>query len=358
MRTEATFSSRHRRAHRALAASVVALVVLVAGCGGDDDDAAPSTTTATAGDDTVTTAPAADAASTTTAAADAADFPRTVEHALGTAEVAAEPSRVVALDMSLVDAALTLELPLVGYTTYDDPNGSLPDYFGDAIDAHAADATWVGDLLSPNLEAIVELEPDLILTAAVRHETIYDELAAIAPTIATESAGGGWKDNIRLTAEATGREDLAAEKIGAYEERAAGIGAAINDAHDDPTISVVRFLDHIRLYQPVSFSGVVLADAGLARPESQQSTDEFIRQISEEEIGLADADVLFYTVRDDADVEQQVAELQARPLWSSLGAVQNDSAYPVPDETWMSATGMFGAHEILDDLADIFTVEG
>lgn len=265
MSSEESFPTDDRASRRpatTLVAAAIA-VALLTGCGGDDDT---STTPSPAGEETTNTG--APTSTTTTATATAAAFPRSVDHALGTAEVPAEPTRVVALDMSLVDAALTLELPLVGYTTFDDPNGPLPDYFGDAIDRHAADAVWVGDLMAPNLEAIAELGSDLILTAAVRHEAIYDELSAIAPTIATESAGGGWKDNIRLAADATGREDRAEEAIGAYEERAATIGTAINGAYGDPTISVVRFLDHIRLYQPVSFSGVVLADAGLARPES------------------------------------------------------------------------------------------
>ncbi|MFV0306987.1 MAG: hypothetical protein ACK5OX_04515, partial [Desertimonas sp.] len=109
-----------------------------------------------------TTEPATD---TTATAATAVSFPVTVEHALGETVVPAAPRRVVALDRSLIDSALALGLPLVGYTTYQDPDGTLPAYFGEAITEHAADAVWVGDLLSPNLEAIALLEPDLILTA-------------------------------------------------------------------------------------------------------------------------------------------------------------------------------------------------
>ncbi|MFV0307443.1 MAG: fasciclin domain-containing protein, partial [Desertimonas sp.] len=229
-----------------------------------------------------------------------------------------------------------------------------PAYFGEAITEHAADAVWVGDLLSPNLEAIALLEPDLILTAAARHEEVYDELSAIAPTIATESAGAGWKDNLRLTAAASGATERADELIAEYESRAATTGATINEVADSPTISVVRFLDVIRLYQPASFSGTVLADAGLARPDSQQDPEEFMQVISEEELGRADADVLIYTVFDDAAVAEQVDEMQERPLWGTLGAVQRGDVHAVSDDHWMSGVGIFGAHLILDDLESIF----
>ena len=349
-----------RRRRFVFAVSALALAVTACGPGTADDTAAEISTVETS--DTaapVTGDASADATTdaTTNDTIDTSAFPITVTHALGTTEIPAAPQRVVALDRSVIDAALALGLDVVGYTTFSDPDGALPEYFGDAIDEHAADAEWVGDLISPNLEAIAALEPDLILTAAVRHEGIYDELAAIAPTVATESAGGGWKDGFALVAEATGRAELAEDLLADYVARAAAVGADINAAADEPTISVVRFADAIRLYQPVSFSGTVLDDAGLARPESQQDQEEFIRVISEEELALADADVLLYTVPRNDAVEENATAIQSRPLWSTLTAVQSANAHAVADDSWMSGVGLYGAHLILDDLASIFDVD-
>lgn len=354
-----------------IATLAVASCLVIASCGSDDAETeptpatqAPATTDAPAEEaepePVATDAPVEEPAPDTTAAPETtvpAVFPRTVEHALGTTDVAAEPMRVVSLDRSLTDPVLALGLDLVGYTTYQDPDGELPAYFGDALVDHAADAEWVGDLLSPNLEAILAVQPDLIVSSKVRHEAIYAELSQIAPTVMSESGGGGWKDNVRLVGEATGREATAEAVLSEYEARAAEIGAAINDVADSPTISVVRFLGEIRLYQPVSFSGTVLEDAGLARPESQQDREDFILQISEEELQLADADHLFFTVYDNEDAEAAFAELEARPLWQTLAAVQNGNAHPVVDDRWMSGVGVFGAHAILDDLAATFGVE-
>ncbi|MCB0967927.1 MAG: iron-siderophore ABC transporter substrate-binding protein [Ilumatobacter sp.] len=331
---------------------VVCAIALV-GCGSNGASAPTTTAPVTAPALVPTESDVTVAGSSGDAAA--GDEPAVVEHALGAVDVVADPARVVALDRSLIDAALALELPLAGYTTYNEPNGGLPDYFGDAL-AYAAGATWVGDLLDPNIEAIAALDPDLILMTAVRHEDLYDEFSAIAPTVATESAGGGWKDNIRLIAAATGRTQLGDQVLADYEQRAAEVGAAVNAVADEPTISVVRFADAIRLYQPVSFSGVVLEDAGLARPESQQDRDDFIAIISEEELGLADADVLIYTIAAHDAVEKMAGEVQERPLWQSLSAVQTGNAHPVLDDSWMSGVGVFGAHLILDDLETIFGV--
>ncbi len=167
------------------------------------------------------------------------------------------------------------------------------------------------------------------------------ELSAIAPTIMTESAGGGWKDSIRLAAEATGREALGDELVADFEDRAARIGADINAAADNPEISIVRVVDVIRLYNPVSFSGTVFEDAGLARPESQRNRDDFV----------------FYTVFGDPAVEAAVEDIQAGPLWSRLGAVERGDVHRVDDDAWMSGVGLFGAQIILDDLAAVFGVD-
>ncbi|MEM7276074.1 MAG: iron-siderophore ABC transporter substrate-binding protein, partial [Actinomycetota bacterium] len=264
---------------------------------------------------------------------------------------------VIALDLSLVDPALILGLEVVGYTTFNDPEGPLPDLYGAAVDEYASEAMWVGDLLAPNLELVAAAQPDLILTSAVRHQAIRDELTAIAPTVMTDSAGAGWKESLRLVAAAVGQTPDAEAAIADYEARAAALGTRINETHDDPTLSVVRFVDVIRLYQPNSFSGVVLTDVGLARPDSQQLTDDFISVISEEELAQADADFLVYAVFDDPAVTSTVDQLVDSPLWTDLDAVAAGRAFPVADDRWMSGVGLFGAEAILEDLAEIFELE-
>lgn len=345
---------------------LLALCLVAAACGSSSDDTAESsdTASATAGDAatgtesaTASEATTDDGEQSTDDAAEDGAFPRTVTDALGEVEIPEAPLRVIALDQSLLDAAFTLELEVIGYTTFADPDGPVPELYASVADDLASDAVWMGDLSTPNLELIAAAQPDLILSSAVRHASIRDQLLEIAPTVMSESAGGGWKDILTLAGEATGREEAAAAALADYEARAAAIGEAIRAERGDPTISVIRFVDVIRLYQPVSFSGVVLTDVGLARPDSQQDTENFIAIISPEELPTADADVIVYATFGDDEVEAVVAELTAGPLWTSLSAVAAGEAYPVSDEEWMSGVGLFGARAILDDLETIFGVD-
>lgn len=313
-------------------------LIALAGCGSAGNEEPTETTSAAA-----------------KPSAAAAGFPRTVTHAMGTTEIKTKPVRIVALDASYVDNTLLLGHQVVGFTSYRSIEDELPDYLGPAKDKLAGDAISVGTLEEPSLEKIYQLKPDLIVSAKVRHEKLYKELSAIAPTIMSESTGPTWKDNIRLLAKALGEEKKADAELATYEKRAKAIGDAINAKAGNPTISVVRFVDGpTRLYQKASFSGIVLQDAGLARPKSQDVND-FAAEISEERIADADADHIFVTTYVDESnaAEKTKAKFQRNPLWKLL----KGEIHEVKDSEWMTPVSVQGAQLILDDLAETFGVD-
>src|SRR3712207_1306547 len=172
-------------------AAMLALVVLI-GCG---TPAAPP--------------PAASTAPSTSSSLDSGQTPiateessgtRTVTHAMGTTDVPANPQRVVVLDTGELDSALALGVTPVGAVTAF-ADGEFPAYLSD----HVASIQKVGTIAEPNLEAIVALNPDLIISSKLRHEDIYPQLSQIAPTVFAERVGVVWKDNFKLHAEALGK---------------------------------------------------------------------------------------------------------------------------------------------------------
>ncbi|SEB89839.1 ABC transporter substrate-binding protein [Streptomyces sp. TLI_105] len=327
-----TLAQRRRFGRFAAALLTAALAFSVAACGGGK------------GDDR----PAADKP----AATSDAGFPRTVTHDKGKTEIKSKPRRVVALDNSLVEAVVALDAPLVGgIGSYRDQKG-FPPYLGDAV----KDTKDVGPLDSPNLEAIAALKPDLIVSATVRHEDLYDQLSKIAPTVFVETTGPIWKENITFLGTALGEEAKAKAKVTAYETRAKKIGDAINAKNPKQTYSLVRFLDGpTRIYLPKTFSGIVLTDMGLARPANQQDQKEFNIEISEEQIGQADADHVFMTTFSGG--EERKKKFLANPLWKRLHAVQKGNVHEVEDAVWMTSVSLQGADLMLDDMAKTFKVD-
>jgi iron complex transport system substrate-binding protein len=284
-------------------------------------------------------------------AAAGSGFPRTVTHHKGTATLQARPERIVALDPSLVEATLAIGGTLVGGVgSYGDAQ-TFPPYLGDSVKG----VEKIGPLESPNLEGIAALEPDLIVSASIRHDALYDELSKIAPTVFVQTTGPTWKANITKLGEAIGAEKQAADALAAYEKRAAAVGKAINEKAGNPEISVVRFLDGpTRLMGNASFTGIILSDMGLARPKAQD-IDEFTVEVGEEQIRLADGDYIFVSTFEGGDESRE--RFRRNPLWRQLGGVRQNKVHDVNDATWMLSVSLQGATIVLDDMAKIFGVD-
>jgi len=284
-------------------------------------------------------------------AAGGSSFPRTITHDKGTTKIAARPQRIVALDNSLVEAVVLLKQPLVGgISSYRDLKG-FPPYLGDAVKK----TTEVGPMESPDLEAIAALKPDLIVSATIRHDAIYDELSKIAPTVFVKTTGPQWQQNITTLGGALGAEDQATEALADYKVRAKQVGAAINAKAAKPTISVVRFLDGpTRLMQKATFIGMILSDAGLARPKSQD-VEDFALEVGEEQIRQADGGHIFVTSFSGGSAAKE--RFERNPLWKQLKGVQAGNVHDVRDEIWMTSVSVQGAHLVLDDLAKTFGVD-
>ncbi|MEV5128323.1 iron-siderophore ABC transporter substrate-binding protein [Streptomyces decoyicus] len=284
-----------------------------------------------------------------------AGFPRTVKSAVGgEVKIPAKPKRVVVLDTGELDDVTMLGIKPVGAVSpHMKSEGGFPAYLKDEIGG----VKDVGPLLEPNLEKIIALKPDLILSSKVRHEKVYDKLKAIAPTVFTETTGGPWKANLKVHAKALGMEKQADRRMKEYEARAKALGEAIKKKYHGkmPSASVVRFVaGPTRLYQKSSYSGVVLNDIGLARPKSQSSTDpvKTMLDVSPEQIDKADADLVFVTVADDPDKTQQ-KDVTSNPVWKDLPAVKKHKVFTMSDETWMSGIGIQAAEHMLADVAKV-----
>lgn len=272
-----------------------------------------------------------------------ADAGRTITHAMGVTTVPAAPTRVVVLDTQELDAALSVGVVPVGTVTTD-VDDDLPSFLEGKVPA--GEIAKVGTIGTPNLEAIAALAPDLILSSKLRHEDIYPQLTAIAPTVFAERTGDAWKGNLLLYADAMGVKPVAEEVLTDYEARARSIGDRVGAA--GTSVSIVRFTaDEIRLYGPRSFIGTVLADAGFARPDIVRDSTETFVTISPEQIGSAGGEVIFTATFGPPETTSRAT---ARQVWGALPAVQAGRAFEVSDDVWMLAIGPTGAGLVLDDI--------
>lgn len=133
-------------------------------------------------------------------------------------EVPYDPQVIVTLDAASTDILSNLGVAdrIVGTTT---PEAYLADY--------VADAENVGTAKTFDVEAIMELQPDIIFMSG-RGGEYYDTLVEIAPVVRLTVSGNvveGTYENAAKIASVFGMEEEMLAKLSAYDERIAAIQA-------------------------------------------------------------------------------------------------------------------------------------
>lgn len=277
---------------------------------------------------------------------------REITHAMGTTEVPDAPVRVAVLTNEGTEALLHMGVV---------PVGAAQSWAGDPFYPHLADklvgTVSLGTETAINLEVLASLEPDLIIGTLFRHEKVYEQLSAIAPTVLSATIGPQWLENYAFYGEAVGRGDEARENVAAFKARAAELGEAIGEGLEEE-ISLVRFAPgRTRIYSDHSFAGVVLDLVGFERPVLQRSEETFV-QIGKERIPEMGGDRIFYFAPDD-DNEESLANLEDwlhDPIFMQLEAVKAGKATRVGELAWNLGGGIYSAYMMLDDLAQIYGV--
>ena len=271
----------------------------------------------------------------------------TVEHAMGSTTLEKTPEKVVILTNEGTEALLAL-----GVT----PVGAVQSWTGDPWYDHIADemkdVEVVGVESQVNVEAIAKLQPDLIIGNKMRQEDIYEQLKAIAPTVFAEDLRGNWKNNFELYAKAVNKEEKGQEVLAAYDQRIEDLKEKLGDKVN-MEVSMVRFMaGDVRIYHKDSFSGVILEQIGLARPESQDVDDFAEKGVTKERIPAMDGDILFYFTYDEGDGKATEVEKEwiEDPLFQNLEVAKKGEVYKVDDAIWNTAGGVKAANLMLDDL--------
>lgn len=275
---------------------------------------------------------------------------RLVEHALGESCIPEHPQRVFTLDLTLLELLLIAEQQPAAYSgTLMNAYLRMHPEFEPTFEALKAATNDVG--YPPNAEAILDAQPDLIIVPRDTFtESLYPQLSEAVPTVVYEPAPGDWRGRLIFGGEVLGLDDLVADLLADYDARVAELQTVLGDTAGETEISLVRtFPDQIGLLLDGTAAATLLHEVGLARPESQSYDYDYVLDvldgrpevlISEEELPLADGDVIF--------VFGDASALADNPLWNALAAVEAGHAYTVGYYWW--GDSLLSAHDMLDDL--------
>lgn len=269
-----------------------------------------------------------------------------VQHHLGETCVSLDPQRVIAIDAELLEASLALGVEPVA-TADQRTVGSLWQF----LDEQPQGLVSLGRARQPNLEKMLQLDPDLIMGVAISEDN-YEMFSSIAPTVVFENTHHQWQQTFQNVGEILGERSEAEQVLAQYQARIKDFQSAMGDRLGQTEVSILRFYEvseNAEFRTKISFPGSVIEAVGLPRPPAQRhiGPKRFFEEVSLEQLERLDGDVIFVAL--DPGSEKSFARYQTNPLWQTLKAVKHNRVYLVDSSYWIFGN-ILSANLILDDL--------
>lgn len=277
-----------------------------------------------------------------------------LDTAFGKVEVPDSPARVVTLYEGALDASVAVGVTPIGAIATRGGN-EVATYMSEHIDTRQLE--MVGVARETNIEAVLRLQPDLILATPQLPEEQYRLLSRIAPTVVPESNGlsrENWKAESRLYGQALGKEAEVDEVLESVEQRAAELNQRLSEAQVSGTAYLARWMpagpmvmsSELFATGVLASTGISVEDEGLVKEGSAHSDI-----LSLENLSMIDGDWLFLATLND-EGQQALDAAEQSSAFTRLNVVQQGHVVPVNGQVWSSASGPLAAQAILDDIEE------
>ncbi|NJK51970.1 MAG: iron-siderophore ABC transporter substrate-binding protein [Leptolyngbyaceae cyanobacterium SU_3_3] len=270
---------------------------------------------------------------------------RVIPHKFGETCIPLKPQRIVTLDDGMIlDPLLSVGIRPVGTAT------SMPGKFWGVTADEASGIEIVGYVGEPNLEKILTLKPDLILSHDFYHSNIYQQLTAIAPTLPIDvvKARVSFKENLRFIAQLVGREKEAEKVIAQYQKRIEKLKEHLDNHLEGKEVSVIVHSwvnNTFLLPHSTTIYFQIFNDLGIRFNSVSPIQDDFT-SFSIELLNNYDADILFIINTNN----KASSYLFQKPMISSLKSVKNGRAYLVDQNVWF-CYGPLGINRLIDEIS-------
>lgn len=314
--------------------SLAAITVALAACGTTED-----------GQDN-TPAPEGAGGSSTATEAPGDGEPITVTDGTGN-EVTLEDgpaTRVVTLEWAQTEAVVALGVDPIGVA---DPD-NYQSWVGEVVPLRD-DPVDVGVRTEPSTDAIVALEPDLILgVVGSIPESELEHLQRAAPVVLFQGADasdpiGHVTEDFETIATLLGKQDVAETVINDFDERLETNAAAISEAglEGRPVVLSTPYLNgstlEIRMHGPRTAPQQVAERLGLTAAWTDEGDDAYGLSTTDLEglTGLPDDTLFMYWGNDDAEEDLVQTAFAENAVWRSLPFVDAGDVYRAGVGIWV-----------------------
>ncbi len=238
-------------------------------------------------------------------------------------ELPAEVKNIVAASLESMEDAAMLGIKPVGVL---EVGGKVPAYLASDFEG----ATLVGNKMEPNAEAILNLDPDVIVGTSKFPEETAEKLKKIQTMIPYSHISTNWKENLTVLAQLAGKEDDAKKIISDYEAKVADAQVKSKEQLADKQVLIIRVRGGVMYIYPagVYLDPVLYEDLGAPVPEVV-TTAKAQAELSLETLAQVNPDAIFlqFEESENKDTPKALEELQKNPIFTSLKASQNKEIY-------------------------------
>lgn len=248
-----------------------------------------------------------------------------VTDARGEVEIPANPQRIV--DISGNSDILSI----LGYSVIGTANSDAYDYtkFPSYLEDVLGEAKIVGYSMQDtmDIEAILALEPDLIIMSSVQ-ESMYEQLKTVTPTVMIELEQIDWTKDLMKVATVFDKTQEAEEWLASYQVSATAKGEEIKAKYGEDT-SYLSFLasgGSIYIFDAAGMGSVLYNDLGLAKPEGMPEQENMsLPVVTYEGLAAIDADYIFAV-----GTEEDLAQLYESSIWKNMTPVKEGHVVELP----------------------------
>ncbi|MFY2308748.1 ABC transporter substrate-binding protein [Lysinibacillus fusiformis] len=238
-------------------------------------------------------------------------------------ELPAEVKNIVAASLESMEDAAMLGIKPVGVL---EVGGKVPAYLASDFEG----ATLVGNKMEPNAEAILNLDPDVIVGTSKFPEETAEKLKKIQTMIPYSHISTNWKENLTVLAQLAGKEDDAKKIISDYEAKVADAQVKSKEQLANKQVLIIRVRGGVMYIYPagVYLNPVLYEDLGAPVPEVV-TTAKAQAELSLETLAQVNPDAIFlqFEESENKDTPKALEELQKNPIFTSLKASQNNEIY-------------------------------
>ncbi|BBH24079.1 ferrichrome ABC transporter substrate-binding protein [Paenibacillus baekrokdamisoli] len=259
------------------------------------------------------------------------DKQRVIASLKGDITIPTEPQRVIGLSVVYPELLYALGVTPVAVQNY---HQDFPSYLKEPF----KDTLKMGIAQTPDFEAILASEPDLIIAPTWWADKDYTQLSKIAPTVLLPQRDN-WRDELRDIADVLGKKDQAETVIQDLQLKETEAKKKLHTLVGDETVMYMMIMaKELVIYgENIDRGSFIHKQLGL-KPVKDFPQSELSLSISLEVIPKYNPDHIILQLDDEAseEVQNRYKDMLNSSLWKNMTAVKKNQVYMMGGKEWFS----------------------